>query len=69
MREADSRGLDCGDEVAKWLTERLFEDKTPVRLIYKGKLDVLRIARKPKYFEFPKFKKTDLVSILYIILL
>ena len=62
MREVDSCGLDCGKEANDWMTERLFPNKRRLQLLYMGNLDVKRCARKPTYFEFPSFKKSDVVS-------
>ncbi|XP_071523615.1 mitochondrial amidoxime-reducing component 1-like [Panulirus ornatus] len=53
------RGVDCGDEVAEWLTHMLYNGATQVRLLYKGNVMEKRPAMKPRYFEFPKFLKTD----------
>lgn len=57
-----ARGVDCGDEVAEWLTKVLFDNQKEVRLIYRGNFPWERNANKPKYFEFPQFKKEDKVT-------
>ncbi|XP_076053790.1 mitochondrial amidoxime-reducing component 1-like isoform X2 [Oratosquilla oratoria] len=52
-------GLDCGDKVAKWLSDFLYDDGTKVRLVCQGDLDITRPARKPNYFDFTQFKEND----------
>lgn len=58
-----TRGVDCGDAVANWLSQLLYKGETRVRLLYQGGLVRDRPARKPDYFEFPQFKPSD--RILY----
>nr|XP_027235004.1 mitochondrial amidoxime reducing component 2-like [Penaeus vannamei] len=55
----DVKGIDCGDEVAEWLTRILFDGETKVRLLYKGNVMEDRPANSPQYFTFPQFQKTD----------
>ncbi|XP_047489144.1 mitochondrial amidoxime-reducing component 1-like [Penaeus chinensis] len=55
----DVKGIDCGDEVAAWLTRVLFDGETRVRLIYKGDVMEDRPANPPQYFTFPQFQETD----------
>ncbi|XP_042860212.1 mitochondrial amidoxime reducing component 2-like [Penaeus japonicus] len=55
----DVKGIDCGDEVAEWLTRVLFDAATRVRLLYKGGVMEHRAANPPQYFLFPQFQKTD----------
>ncbi|XP_042888810.1 mitochondrial amidoxime reducing component 2-like [Penaeus japonicus] len=52
-------GFDCGDAAAEWLTRVLYDGGTSVRLVYQGGLVKDRPARKPDYFEFPQFRKSD----------
>lgn len=56
-----TRGVDCGDAVANWLSQLLYKGETRVRLLYQGGLVRDRPARKPDYFEFPQFKPSDRV--------
>ncbi|KAK4299334.1 hypothetical protein Pmani_028376 [Petrolisthes manimaculis] len=66
---ADVRGYDCGDEAATWVSdvtqyspgqqEGQGQGQPPLRLLYNGDLTLDRVARKPTYYEFKQFKKTD----------
>ncbi|XP_047481830.1 mitochondrial amidoxime reducing component 2-like [Penaeus chinensis] len=56
-----TRGVDCGDAVADWLSQLLYKGETRVRLLYQGGLVKDRPARKPDYFEFPQFRASDRV--------
>ncbi|XP_071523613.1 mitochondrial amidoxime reducing component 2-like [Panulirus ornatus] len=54
-----ARGVDCGDEAAKWLTTVLFNGETEVRLLYKGNLVEDRPARRMDYYDFPRYRNKD----------
>lgn len=61
------RGYDCGDQVADWLSEKLYENakvKPKVRLMYVGIApeELNRPAFKPPFFNFPQYKEGDVVS-------
>ncbi|KAG7161339.1 Mitochondrial amidoxime reducing component 2-like 1 [Homarus americanus] len=52
-------GVDCGDEVAEWLTKVLFNGETKVRLLFKGDVMQKRTARPLNYYNFPQYRPTD----------
>ncbi|KAK3860908.1 hypothetical protein Pcinc_033074 [Petrolisthes cinctipes] len=61
---ADVRGYDCGEEAATWVSDvtqynQGHSQEPPLRMLYNGDLTLDRVARKPTYYEFKQFKKTD----------
>ncbi|XP_042235406.1 mitochondrial amidoxime-reducing component 1-like [Homarus americanus] len=55
------QGVDCGDEVAEWLTKMINEGQMKVRLLYKGNVAEEREALNAEKFKFKQFRKTDKV--------
>ncbi|XP_063878249.1 mitochondrial amidoxime-reducing component 1-like isoform X1 [Scylla paramamosain] len=53
------RGVDCGDEVAEWLSNVLYKGKEEVRLIYKADVMERRPPRRLTYYDFPQIRDTD----------
>ncbi|XP_042873330.1 mitochondrial amidoxime reducing component 2-like [Penaeus japonicus] len=60
---ANAKGLDCGDEVAAWMSQAVSEGKTEVRLLYNGD-DILtrRAARRAPYYDFKHIRDSDKVT-------
>lgn len=56
-------GVDCGDDVAEWLTDVLYNGTTQVRLVYKGSVMEDRPPRKMSYYTFPQYRETDRVNV------
>ncbi|XP_064110948.1 mitochondrial amidoxime reducing component 2-like isoform X2 [Macrobrachium nipponense] len=52
-------GIDCGDEVASWLSKALYKDTKKARLVYKGDIVITRQAKKIEFHNFTQYKKTD----------
>lgn len=53
------QGVDCGDEVAEWMSKQLYDNKRKVRLVYIGTDKWDRRKRHLEYFDFPLFQKND----------
>lgn len=59
IQELRLPGVDCGNEVAKWLSQVLYNGQEKVRLVYKGDVLKGRPARNPHKFNFYQYRKTD----------
>ena len=57
----DAIGVDCGNKVADWLSEILFDEPGKTRLIYRGHWNWSRKAYNPQYYNFPQFNQNDKV--------
>nr|XP_045598417.1 mitochondrial amidoxime-reducing component 1-like isoform X3 [Procambarus clarkii] len=55
------KGIDCGEDAARLLTEVVTEGKTKLRLLYRGDVMNNRVARRLEYYNFPKILDTDRV--------
>ncbi|KAK8719781.1 hypothetical protein OTU49_013781, partial [Cherax quadricarinatus] len=55
----DVKGVDCGGDVAEFLTRVVSQGKTKLRLLYRGDVGKNRSARRYKYYNFPKIRNTD----------
>ncbi|XP_069950478.1 mitochondrial amidoxime reducing component 2-like isoform X2 [Cherax quadricarinatus] len=52
-------GVDCGEEVASFLTQFVSEGRTRLRLLYRGDVVKDRPARRLDYYDFPKSLDSD----------
>lgn len=60
---ANAKGLDCGDEVAAWMSQAVSAGETPVRLLYNGEDPLTqRCARRAPYYDFRHIRDSDKVT-------
>ncbi|KAK7063119.1 Mitochondrial amidoxime reducing component 2 [Halocaridina rubra] len=55
-------GVDCGDKVAEWLSQVLYNGEEKIRLIYKGDVLKNRPASNPHKYNFYQHRKSDIAS-------
>lgn len=53
------RGVDCGEEAARWLSEVLYKGEMGVRLLYTAKVMKSRPPRRLDYYDFPQIQNND----------